>query len=212
MNLQTLANLTTLYNEPHRHYHNLNHIMLCLGELEKYQSDTKNYDYTEEIITAIWWHDAVYNPYSGENEFNSEKLFQSSFDERNNIMYRSGKPVHVISTAIERTAHHTQDQDLIFLNFTYASTLYVTKLLLDIDLAGLGSEPVIFDKNSEDIRKEFHFISEKEFLTNRIKFFESMLARKRLYYIDYFYEKYESHARKNMERGIAIAKIQLNSI
>ncbi len=63
MKIQTLAALSTLYNESHRHYHNLNHIHTCLAEYEAYCKATK-VKQSNVITTAVWWHDAIYNPYS----------------------------------------------------------------------------------------------------------------------------------------------------
>ena len=69
MDIQTIAALTTLYNEPQRHYHNLSHIQYCLAQYEEYCIDTKTKE-NQIVINAIWWHDAVYNPYSKNNEKN----------------------------------------------------------------------------------------------------------------------------------------------
>lgn len=193
MKLSTLANLTTLYNEPHRHYHNLNHVMTCLGELERYRKDTGGgKGMVEEII---WWHDAIYNPFSSENEENSARLFLDSLDPKERHWELNDAIAHIIRL----TAKHTEDQDLSVLGENLS---FSAGLALDIDLTSLAAPIMTFHKNSDDIRKEFHFVSGKVFAENRIKFLQVMLARKRLYYTDYFFNKYETIARDNMEEGI----------
>lgn len=188
-----MANLVTLYNQPHRHYHNLNHIMTCLGELEKYKHDTKkDVSIVEEVI---WWHDAIYNPFSSKNEENSAKLFLDSLDPKQ----RHWNLNQYVADIIRLTAKHTEDQDLSSLEEYLSDS---AALALDIDLSSLAAPIAVFHKNSDDIRKEFHFVSGKVFAENRIKFLRAMLARKRLYYTDYFFNKYEIIARDNMEEGI----------
>lgn len=69
--LEIRANLITLYNEKHRHYHNTDHIYDCLTKLEQYATVNKIAirDYYK-LEAAIWFHDAVYNPRSKKNEEN----------------------------------------------------------------------------------------------------------------------------------------------
>lgn len=183
MNLNTLAHLTILYNEPHRHYHNLNHIHQLLGEYEQYQKDTNDDVYSENIIESIWWHDAIYNPYSSKNEFNSDRLYRAT-----NEIYHAN-----VSNAIMATAKHTFDQ---------TDLGYVEKLILDLDLSSLGHSYEEFAKNGDNIRKEYHFVPDTLFYEKRVEFLKAMLARKRIYYTDYFYNKYEEKARANITRAI----------
>lgn len=188
MNLQTIANLTTLYNEPHRYYHNLNHVMECLGEFENYLKDNKNSrTFQYAVVESIWWHDAIYNPYSLLNEINSAKL------------YASESTSSLVEDIIKMTAKHTEDQTFEGKSGWMLTTAHV---VLDLDLHSLGKDEK-FWINGQNIRKEFHFIPDLVFYGNRIKFFQAMLARKRLFYTDYFFNKYEEKARHNMEDGIS---------
>jgi predicted metal-dependent HD superfamily phosphohydrolase len=57
------AELVARWSEPHRHYHNLDHLRACLDEL---------HDPVTRL--AVWGHDAVYDPRSPANEERSALL------------------------------------------------------------------------------------------------------------------------------------------
>ncbi|HZM81033.1 MAG TPA: hypothetical protein VFC19_35365 [Candidatus Limnocylindrales bacterium] len=55
--------LVARWSEPHRHYHNLDHLRACLDEID------------DPIIRlAVWGHDAIYDPRSRANEERSALL------------------------------------------------------------------------------------------------------------------------------------------
>jgi predicted metal-dependent HD superfamily phosphohydrolase len=201
MKLQTLAALSTLYGESHRHYHNLNHIHTCLAEYDTYCKEM-NVTPSSTVTTAIWWHDSIYNPYSKNNEWESATLFYDSLEptERHWAMN------DVIREIILMTAKHTEDQTFAKL----PDHEYEAKLMLDLDLSSLAAPENVFHKNSDDIRKEFHFIDDTTFLQGRRAFLLAMLRRKRIFYTDYFFEKYEEKARANLQHGRDRAKMILN--
>ena len=62
-----LLDLTRRYQEPHRHYHTLEHIAAMLHEGRRFPLD-------EEQQMAVWFHDAVYEPGSPHNEQKSARL------------------------------------------------------------------------------------------------------------------------------------------
>lgn len=193
MKLKETVFLSTLYAQSHRHYHNIDHINYCLGKLEEIKKESDCEFLTNEIYDiverAIWWHDAVYNPFSSNNEETSSLLFSDYFSNLEEIsLYKFNE----INAAILATAHHIKDQT----NLSYA-----TQIVLDIDLAGLG-DSFFFKKNSLAIRKEFHHIDDKTFMDSRRFFLETLLKRKHIYYTDYFYEKYEIAARVNISKEL----------
>ena len=183
--LQEQAMLTTLLSQPHRHYHNINHINFCLGELEKCDGVCHE---TQRIVTyAIWYHDAVYNPYSSENEYQSEELFYR-YHRTPSIF--SFEEFDAIGTAIRATAFHTKHQ---------TSLEFSSHLMLDIDLAGLGQSWEVFSTNSEQIRKEYAHVDDETFIYNRIKFLGALKARPSIYYTEFLKTKYEAIAQSNVD-------------
>src|SRR5690349_8065412 len=63
--------LSRAYAEPQRHYHNQQHIAECLAELDGARHLAKEPACAE---LALWFHDAVYDPKSGENEERSAAM------------------------------------------------------------------------------------------------------------------------------------------
>ena len=57
--------ITAMYAEPHRHYHNRQHIADCLTEFDHVREVAVEPDAVE---FAIWFHDALYDPCAGDNE------------------------------------------------------------------------------------------------------------------------------------------------
>lgn len=195
MNLSTLANLSTLYSEPHRFYHNLSHIHHCLNELEGYcRENVGLYDEDKEILTlAIWFHDAYYNTLGGSNEEISAQLCERA------IIHQTGHATGIASDAILHTKNHSVDQVVHSV---------IACLLLDIDLAILGSDLVTYKKYLLNIEREYYFagVSVQDYLKGRLRFLSTMQERKSLYYTTYFSNKYEASARSNLAMEIACIK------
>ena len=61
------------YREPHRFYHNLDHIVHCLGELDAARAELEEFDATE---MAIWFHDVIYHYGAKDNETLSAHTFR----------------------------------------------------------------------------------------------------------------------------------------
>lgn len=193
LNLETMAHLSTLYSEPHRKYHNLTHIHQCLKELSDYEKSLSK----EELVAylrstqlavelMIWFHDCYYDPLNnnGVNEFNSELVFRNYAAKNDKLAYDIECEV---SRGILLSAKHTEDHESEFLDNSQ-------KIFLDIDLSGLGGNQYL--PNAKAIREEYKAYSDKDFLMGRISFLTKILERKRIYYTDYFYNKYEANARR----------------
>lgn len=195
--LKEMSMLTTLYTQPHRKYHNINHINACLVELEnlpsgflKYDLDRSNeYDIVE---TAIWYHDAVYNPYSKLNEAKSVKLLPEWEDK---WYFKSS-----VSSAIYATAKHTTTQKDI---------AFATQVMLDIDLSGFGKSLLEFVTNGMNIRHEYYNTTLRDFLNGRLSFYKELAKRETLYYTDYFRDKYHKISQENMKWEIDIIETAL---
>lgn len=184
--LEEQAMLTTLLTQPHRHYHNINHVNDCLVEFYRYETDTAMLTYGEAdaLRYAIWYHDSIYNPYAphGMNERQSADLF---FHKHRQL----GDIANTVSGAIVKTAKHTITQSNLF---------KITQVLLDIDLSGLGKPMHIFAKNSYNIRLEYYNTTDMDVVKGRLTFFEKLNKRESFYYTDYFRELYHEQSKTNV--------------
>ena len=75
LSLSEMAALSALYAQSHRHYHTIAHVQSCLAEFEQY-CESPECPVADELAIhcvemALWYHDAVYNPYSAQNEIKS---------------------------------------------------------------------------------------------------------------------------------------------
>lgn len=190
-----------LYQEPHRFYHNIEHIhslIRILDDLYETAIIVGRAEY-DALLAVIWLHDAYYDPKAkpGANEEHSANLGWAIVGELwANERLRIDGHVHYlknwIMNTIRATAHHTEDQPQLD---------SLQKFFMDMDLAGLGSSPEEYQANSLAIRKEYAHVSDSDFATGRIKFCQAMLARKTIYY-NVLYFKLEKQARENLQSEI----------
>jgi predicted metal-dependent HD superfamily phosphohydrolase len=117
MNLNTLlekykikANLNMLlemWNEPHRSYHNLNHLVDLTNMINiDYANNKINQVTTEKLLLTSLFHDIIYDPTRTDNEAKSAEFFLNLCTEK--------KDIHIldIKQAILDTATHTGDNYL----------------------------------------------------------------------------------------------------
>lgn len=194
INIALRANLTTLYGEPQRHYHNLSHIQHCLRELSQLQdaddpSKKLNPSDALAIEFAIWFHDCVYDPRApyGENERESANLAWTYLYE--NSWRELALPV---ANMILATGDH------FGLNVKDEYSL-VTKYFLDIDLSVLGADYKIYEQYAANIRKEYLFVDREVYMEARQKILTSFLNKPQIFQSDYFHSKYETIARQNIQ-------------
>lgn len=201
--LTTLAALSTLYSQPHRHYHDLSHIHSLITEFERVLPHVASVARVngESLMQMIWFHDAYYDPYApqGFNEATSAGIFEQHY---HSMEFRSPFYPDVVG-GILMSALHTCDQ--IDDNTYHADGLranFTQQLFLDLDLHGLGLPYDQYYINSELIALEYPRTLAKDFDAGRVKFLKAMLARKRIYYTDYMHGEYEVQARSNMQQEL----------
>ncbi len=185
------AQLSDLYNSPDRHYHNLNHILFCLKLLElaaNNQPKGKDSRLITAVELAIWFHDAIYDPHAADNEQQSANLARSTIQEAG-LSQELADRVYQLVLA---TGH---------VNSTIDD--YNTQLLIDIDLAILGSKPDIFWAYESQIRQEYAWVPLATFQQKRAEILQTFLDRTNIYQTACYREKFEAPARRNLIQSIA---------
>lgn len=178
-----LDDLAARYREPHRHYHALPHIDHCLTELKQARKLILNHNAVE---MAIWFHDAIYDTKAKDNEGKSAELAKTVLENAGLSEEFTKQAVNLILA----TKHIAPPADPD------------AKLIADIDLSSLGIADEAFDENGRQIREEYKEVPEELFMAGRSAFLDALLKRKTIYYTQFFFEKYEAQARKNLIRAI----------
>lgn len=188
-----LQDIFNRYTEPHRVYHNLEHISRML--LDAF--DINENKLTKEQFFAILYHDAVYNPNSDTNEEDSAIAFKQIYSQLE--PYGEG-------TETEKNLYYDMKQHCIS-NVTYLilKTKYHTKsqsvnedsvVVLDSDLIGLADSYTNYLSTVDKIKKESN-LSDAQWKVLRIEFLKKMLTKNKIFY--HKHGKYfEAKARENM--------------
>lgn len=188
----TYDELFAAYANPHRHYHNLNHISDGLTEIEEIRHLAKDPDSLE---MAWWFHDTVYNVRNP----HSENEMQSALYGRR-ILLALGLTTEfwlkIMKLILATTHDHIPKKDDAW-------------LIVDIDLISLASSPTVFNRHTAEIREEYREVApdDKDFNVGRVRFFKKFLEnRSSIYLTEYFRNKYEAKARENI--GSYLAKFE----
>jgi len=180
----TYGALIKAHAEPHRAYHTLDHIAACLRHLDDVREQT---DRPDEIEMALWFHDAVYAPFSATNEEDSAEWAADWLQERGLDKAATARIADYILETKSHDAPSTLDG----------------RFMLDIDLSILGTPPSIYDQFEVDVRREYRRVPRFIFAKKRKVILEGFLARERLYATEYFNDKLERQARDNLTRAIS---------
>jgi predicted metal-dependent HD superfamily phosphohydrolase len=180
---ELFARLRAAYQEPHRAYHNLIHIEDCLRQFEAVHSPA---EHPAEVVLALWFHDAVYDPKSKDNEERSSAWAAAELTQAG----AAREAVERVRSLILATKHDA------------APIGTDAQLLVDIDLSILGRDPATFERYDLQIREEYRWVDEKTYNAARARILRQFLERRRIYQTEYFFIRYEVQARWNLERTV----------
>jgi predicted metal-dependent HD superfamily phosphohydrolase len=178
---QAIDIVINYYNEPHRAYHNLDHLIEVLQWLDWYKEGKTSQDY-DIIELALFYHDVIYDGARKDSEERSAMLLAEHG-------LSLGLDLQVIEKA-QKLVIMTKD------HLTAKSNLEV--IMADCDLAILGAEPARFQKYDDDIRKEYHFVPEEIWQEKRPSVMARFQAEARIYKTERFYDRLEEQARENL--------------
>lgn len=167
------------YTGKGRYYHNLQHLENMFSELDKVKDEIENF---QIISFSVFYHDVIYNASSKSNE---EKSAQ--FSEKHLRQLGLGfEFIEKVSDQIMATKFHQESGD------------NDTNYLVDADLAILGQEPEQYIGYTQKIRKEYSIYPDFLYNPGRKKVLQHFLELESIFKTEYFKEKYEQQARKNI--------------
>lgn len=171
------------YSENHRHYHTLDHVNHCLTVLDTIPNVIEE---RQDIQFAIWFHDLIYDPESGLNEYDSA-LFAYNWLTKQNI----ANPANV--------------RDLIQITGDYLHPPegnFSVQIMHDVDLSILASPDETYRQYALGIRAEYSHLNDSEFYSARQKFLHGLLERTPLFLLEALEHQWEGQARTNMKAEI----------
>jgi len=168
------------YCEPHRPYHNSDHLADCLSTLDLHAAEA---DDPLAVELALWFHDAVYTVGVGDNEERSAALAVQSL----NGLRASQELTESVRAMIIVTKHKVEPPP------------GDARLVCDIDLGILGARPERYDVYAGAVFAESGLPMDS-FSPLRVAFLEGMLAKPHVYHTATFRRELEMGARQNMAR------------
>lgn len=180
---ETYEELIRHYCEPHRAYHNLQHLKECL-QVRRFGNAACQAP--AEIDLALWFHDAIYDPLRSDNELRSAQWLD-------HVARDSGlgdETRHRLYNLIRVTRHDG------------APASADEAVLVDTDLAILGASFERFEEYDQQIRREYQFVPLPVYRQKRRQVLEGFLARERIYTTAAYFDAFEQQARANLARAI----------
>ncbi|MBF7074193.1 hypothetical protein ISG33_12355 [Glaciecola sp. MH2013] len=182
-NMEAYINIIGAYSEKGRSYHTIAHLESVLKCLDSVDHLAQRRD---EVEIALWFHDAVYKPFSSSNESDSAK-WASDFLQSNGASDTSQKRVFDLVMA---TAHQSSTNSID------------ENLIVDIDLSVLGRSRADYNAFSRGVREEYRRVPSFIYRRKRKEVLASFLSRDRIYTFEQFQKKYEASARENIAKEI----------
>jgi predicted metal-dependent HD superfamily phosphohydrolase len=177
--------LIARYSEPHRKYHTVRHLDECFARLDEARASA---GHPYEIELALWFHDAVYDVRGQDNEEQSASWARAAAG-RAGLSEAVGERLSQLILATKHDAEPPSPD---------------AALLVDVDLAILGTAPERFDEYERQIRDEYSWVPGFVFRRKRREILQGFLARPRLYSTSHFRDRYEAPARANLTRSIRL--------
>lgn len=168
------------YSRVYRAYHNLDHLKNMFAILEQSQNSQQS----TPLNLAIFCHDLIYNPRFHDNEYHSMVLGRRLIKLLGGSLILRQRVGEMIMATID---HRSDDLE--------------TQILLDCDLAILGSDVQQYQNYLKNIRSEYYWLNGDQWRVGRKKVVEHFLNMDQIFY----QLNLESVARENLS-------IELNNL
>lgn len=182
------VSLIDRYEESHRHYHNLGHIVEGMELIER---TAPNFFLAK---LAYLFHDVIYvaGVHGDHNEVASAEYARKALSS-----LVDADTAQIVYDMICATSDHMIPQH-------FSGNRDELALMLDVDLAGLGSDPTVFAMNTANIVAEQGQIEATKLAAGLAAFAGKMLGRERIYH-SHSFAHLEQQAKvnlTNLEKGL----------
>lgn len=172
--------LERAYDDGTRGYHDLLHLCEVLAHVE----DLMDVDdpAREAVLVAAWFHDAVYDGGSDDEE-RSARLAEDTLDDP--VLSRE------VARLVRLTASHRPADDD-----------HAGRVLCDADLAILAAGPERYASYVAGVRAEHAHVPDRDFAAGRAAVLRDLIAKPALFHSASAHERWEQRARDNVEREL----------
>ncbi|SDP26991.1 HD domain-containing protein [Lentzea jiangxiensis] len=178
------GDLMERYAEPHRTYHNTFHVVSVVRDSSAL-ADAFAFSAEERAILALaaCAHDVIYDGEPGE-------------DERASAAWARERLADL------EEAHVRRVESLVLATITHSSDDPLAHVLLDADLAILGSEPEHYERYSLAVRQEYSRYDDETWRAGRSKVLRTLLDREHLFVTEPARQLWGAAARTNLAREL----------
>lgn len=182
----TIDSVLAHYREPHRRYHTAVHVMWVLRHVHDLLAAAP-VDFDAPVVrAAALFHDVIYEPASSTNEHDSALFATAALSPLGWTSARVGR----VAELIEATAGHEAEQP-------------DAEVLLDADLAILGSPPAAYQAYVTGVRAEYGHVGPDAWRIGRAAVLRSFLDRPAIYATPTMGAAREARARANLAAELA---------
>jgi predicted metal-dependent HD superfamily phosphohydrolase len=171
------------YSSKKRHYHTLQHLDNLLSQLTEVKSEIQNWETT---LFTLFYHDIIYNSIKSDNEEKSAGLAEKRMKQISVSNYK----IELCKKQILATKSHIKSID--------SDTNYFT----DADLSILGQNWETYLLYCKNVRKEYSIYPAIVYNPGRKKVLNHFLSMDRIFKTDFFYNKFETQAKQNLQQEI----------
>jgi len=170
-----------------RAYHDTTHLRACLRHLQTIQDPQPGaLQNPHAAALALWYHDAIYWPWSRHNE-------ERSADRASRF---------ILSQDLPHTLAQTVHQHILDTRHAPGPLTGDAQWVVDIDLATLGQSDAVYRQFERNVRREYFFVRWPRYVAGRSAVLQGFLDRPRIYGTELFYQRHEAQARTNLSHAL----------
>jgi predicted metal-dependent HD superfamily phosphohydrolase len=189
------------HRQPHRRYHGVRHVVWVLRHVRALEAAIPDcgdghdsYD-AGAVSAAAFFHDAIYDPSRGDNEERSAVLAEHQLAS----LEWDPKRSRFVGELVRATASHVSGHR--------ATAGLEALVLLDADLAVLGSQPSAYSAYATGVRVEYRHLADDEWSAGRAAVLTGLLERDYLYGTEPARTWWEARARANLAAELASLRV-----
>ncbi len=174
------------HRQAHRRYHTVRHVTWVVRHVQELATE-EPVDDLDAVVVAAFFHDAVYDAAATDNEAQSAALARR-------VLLDLGWPqarADTVAQLVRATADHAPTDDA------------AVNVLVDADLAVLGSDPAAYQAYVTGVRTEYGHVDDAAWRVGRGAVLRGMLDRVPLYATPTGRRRWEARARANVAAELA---------